>query len=59
MLETMHEYPSEASMLVEEDSTKNDDSTTMSQKSNVHNLSSGMLLDFFLVDLNKNNGSYT
>ncbi|CAH1720560.1 unnamed protein product [Aphis gossypii] len=37
VLETTHEYPSEASMLIEEESTKNDDSTTMSPKSKFGN----------------------
>lgn len=46
-------------MLIEEESTTNDDSSTMSPKSNVHNLSFGIPLDFVLADWNKNNGSYT
>jgi hypothetical protein len=45
-------------MLIEEETTKNDDSTTMSPKSNIHNLSSGISLDFVLADWNKHNGSY-
>jgi len=37
VLETMHEYPSEASMLLEDESVRHDDSTTMSPKSTFGN----------------------